>query len=130
MTEQLTIIIPGRPPTPNDRRHWREVSKDNARWKEIARKATEEALPPGWVPLERCRMAVTYLYPTQHDGDDDNWICAQKPVLDGIVSGGAIADDNRRVIRQRTYEAEYRRGVRATVYRIEAFPVDQEHAGL
>lgn len=130
MTATLTIVIPGRPPTPNDRRHWRTVAKDNAVWKETARKATADALPDGWVPLERCRMAVVYLYPTRHEGDDDNWICAQKPCLDGIVAGGAIADDSRRVIRQRTYEAEYRKGVQATIYTIEPLELDQVGAGL
>jgi len=130
VTDPLVITIPGRPPTPNDRRHWRQVAKDNAHWKEVARKATSDVLPAGWEPLERCRMAVIYLYPTRHEGDDDNWICAQKPCLDGIVAGGAIANDSRRVIRKRTYEAEYRRGVQATVYTITAVDPDQQDAGL
>lgn len=117
MTRSITIRIDGRPPTPNARRHWRGIATDNARWKEIARQATADALPPGWTPLTRCRMTVEFIVPDRRDRDDDNLIAAQKPVVDGIVRGGAIANDSRRVIVEREYLGQtYRKGEQGAVY--------------
>jgi Holliday junction resolvase RusA-like endonuclease len=122
MTRSLTITIPGRPPTPNKRRHWRQVAADNATWKHAALTLTRDALPGDWAPMARCRMSVVFVVPTRHDRDEDNLIAAQKPVLDGIVAGGAITDDSRRVIVERTYSQRYEPGVSATVYVIEETP--------
>ena len=123
MTRSILVVIPGRPPSPNARRHWRAISKDNAHWKEIARLATVEALPTGWEPLRRCRMTVEFVVPDRRDRDDDNLIAAQKPCVDGIVRGGAILDDSRRVIAEREYLPQrYEKGVQATVYTITEAP--------
>ena len=117
MTRTVTITIPGRPPTPNARRHWRKRMRDDAEWKSSARISTLAALPPGWEPMTRCRMTVEFVVPDRRERDDDNLIAAQKPCLDGIVAGGAIKDDGRRVIVEREYLApRYEKGVSATVY--------------
>ena len=123
MTRAVTIRVEGRPPTPNARRHWRGIATDNAHWKEVGRRATIAALPAGWRPLDRCRMTVLFIVPDHRDRDDDNLIAAQKPCLDGIVRGGAILDDSRRVIVEREYLGqEYRKGESATVYTITEAP--------
>ena len=117
MTRTLTVTIPGRPPTPNARRHWRGISRDNAHWKESARQIAAVAMPDGWQPMARCRMSVEFIVPDHRDRDDDNLIAAQKPCLDGIVKAGVIKDDSARVIKEREYLPQrYARGVQATVY--------------
>lgn len=115
----VTIRIDGRPPTPNARRHWRVTALDNETWKGAARISALAALPAVWEPLRRCTVDVTFVFATKARHDWDNAIAAQKPVLDGIVSAGVIADDSTDVIARLQFWCEHRKGESATVYRIE-----------
>lgn len=72
----LTVEVQGRPPTPNSRRHWRVIAKDNDLWSEATILAAEKAMraanavhvrrfrvvpfavPCPW-PLDVAREAVT-----------------------------------------------------------------------
>lgn len=105
MTRQLVIEIPGRPPTPNIRRHWRTIARDNATWKATAIKCAGEAkrqwesghrMP--WKPLERATVAATFMVGTKAHRDWDNLVATVKPLLDGIVAAGILLDDSSLVI--------------------------------
>ncbi|MBX3031438.1 MAG: RusA family crossover junction endodeoxyribonuclease [Chloroflexi bacterium] len=129
MTE-LTITIPGRPPTPNDRGNqvvqWRHAKA----WRKTAMGCAQDAMPLGWEPLERCRLEVTFVVHDLRARDLDNLVASTKPLTDGLVDGGILKDDSDRVIESVTYRVRYERGVKATVYRITSMPSDQLGAGL
>jgi Holliday junction resolvase RusA-like endonuclease len=117
----IVVRIPGRPPTPNARRHWRTTHRDNAEWKEYARRCAVYALQAhGDVRphLEHADVAIEFVVPDKRRRDIDNLISAQKPCLDGIVASGLLADDSGDVIRSVSYSVRYEKGVSETVYRI------------
>lgn len=125
----LVVTVPGRPKTPNDYRgrqgggHWRSRHANNQTWKAAGVRAALEVKPADWEPLTRCRLTVEFIVPTRARRDDDNLIAAQKPVLDGIVMAGILADDSNRVIAERVYLPQrYEKGVQATVYTFESVP--------
>lgn len=117
---ELTITIPGRPPTPNARRHWRARAKDDAHWKSVASLAAAKVVPDDWTPLRRARLSIEFLVPDRRERDEDNLIASSKPLTDGLVEAGVLAGDGSKVIVDRQYTVTYVRGVAATVYRIEA----------
>jgi crossover junction endodeoxyribonuclease RusA len=112
----ITVRIPGRPPTPNARRHWRTTHRDNAEWKEYARFRT---LTSGELPtITACTIAIEFVVPDRRRRDLDNLIASTKPLTDGIVASGLLADDSGDVIRSVSYSVRYEKGVSETVYRI------------
>jgi hypothetical protein len=116
----ITVRIPGRPPTPNARRHWRTTHRDNAEWRTVAR---ESAILGGWdyrgpEPITACTIAIEFVVPDRRRRDLDNLIASTKPLTDGIVASGLLADDSGDVIRSVSYSVRYEKGVSETVYRI------------
>lgn len=104
MTEKtgrfISIVIPGRPPTPNVRRHWREVYRDNKAWAETARLEAVRAIQrtAGWKPASRARVSVAFGVKDRRVRDLDNLIASIKPLLDGLVQAGILVDDSLDVI--------------------------------
>ncbi len=121
----IEIRIPGRPPTPNARRHWRTTHRDNSLWKEVAlvRAATGHAPHP---VITRATLAIEFIVPDKRHRDLDNLIASTKPLTDGIVAAGCLADDSSDVLVSVTYSVRYEKGESATVYRIT--PVDTQEA--
>jgi hypothetical protein len=115
---QLRIEIPGRPPTPNVRRHWRTIARDNAEWKgtasvvaAAAKREWERRHGMRWHPLEDAVVGVVFIVGTKAVRDWDNLIATLKPLLDGAVEAGILLDDSNRVIRSLgpfTIEYEHR----------------------
>jgi hypothetical protein len=128
VTAELVVVVPGRPPTPNARRHWRTRSHQDKHWRAVGRQAAADAVEAaGWTTPSFAHVLVTFILPDRRDRDEDNLISAQKPCLDGIVDGGAIAGDGHRHIR-RSYDRRLVRGVTATEYRI--IPIEPEQQAL
>lgn len=127
---ELTITIPGRPPTPNARGNpavqWRRA-KD---WRATAKRIAEEARPDDWSPLERCRLVIEFLVHDRRDRDWDNLIASTKPLTDGIQDAGIIAGDDSSVIADLSFRITYVRGVKGTVYHLTPLDPDQLGAGL
>jgi Holliday junction resolvase RusA-like endonuclease len=101
----ISIVIEGRPPTLNARRHWRQIAHDNAVWKATAANVAADAVRRWerqhalrWRPPERVYLAVSFIVPQDRDRDWDNLISTIKPLVDGIVAVGVIGDDSNRVI--------------------------------
>ncbi len=124
----LVVTIPGRPPTPNARRHWRTTAADNKDWKDAAFAAGMDGIfehglaGHGEWPakgIDRARVRVTFIVPTRTRRDLDNLIASTKPLTDGLVACGVLRDDSTEAITEMTFGVEYRKGVAATEYRIE-----------
>lgn len=109
--QSLGIFIPGRAPTPNVRRHWRSIARDNETWKASAQTIAAEAVRDWegrrglkWRPVFHASVAVTFSLPDKRNRDIDNLIASCKPLLDGIVAAGVIADDSVDVIGSMTFD--------------------------
>lgn len=116
----VEIRIAGRPPTPNERRHYRVIAQDNARWKGIAQTAAWNAMGEHFgPPMRRVDIEVEFIVPTKGRRDRDNLISSIKPCTDGIVSAGVLVDDSDDVINDLRFpRPRHVPGVTATVYRI------------
>jgi len=104
--QEITIRVPGRPPTANARRHWRSVARDNETWKNSTTHTAEQAKHEWearhglkWRPLRLADLTVVFGVHTRAVRDWDNLIGSIKPELDGIVAAGILLDDSIRVIR-------------------------------
>jgi Holliday junction resolvase RusA-like endonuclease len=127
----VEVRIEGRPPTPNARRHWRQVSHDNRVWKEAALRSAQDVRNRSAVfgrPIAAADMTVTFVVPDRMRRDPDNLIAATKPLTDGLVAAGILADDSFTVLRSVTYVERYERGLEATVYTIRELEPDQLEA--
>lgn len=122
MTATLTIVIPGRPPTPNNHTKPNTAWALTRKWKAIAQKAATEQMPEGWQPLTRCRIHVTFVLGDHRDRDPDNLIASTKVLTDGLVEAGVMVGDTIGVIGFPSYGDRYERGVQATEYRILPLP--------
>lgn len=119
---EITVEIPGRPPTPNARRHWRTIARDNAEWKDkgwlAAMKAMERTPELGWstrimmievgtkarprqeprqvakMPMQYAHVEVAIVVPTFGRHDWDNGVASLKPLFDGMVAAGIVVDDS------------------------------------
>lgn len=115
----VTITIPGRPPTPNARRHWRAIAKDNEAWKADAQRiaaSTLAALPDGWVPLGAAELEIVFVVPDRRARDLDNLIASTKPLTDGLVAAGVLTDDSIAVLGTIRYGWRHEPRVDATEY--------------
>lgn len=122
IARMLTVTIEGRPPTLNARRHWREVAADNAMWKETARLVGIDAITRfhrrhglKWRTLDRAALSVTFTIPDRRRHDFDNLVSALKPLLDGLVAAGVVADDSTDHIVDLNVSTRYEKGRTAVV---------------
>jgi Holliday junction resolvase RusA-like endonuclease len=126
----LTITIPGRPPTANNRGNQGMQWAAAKRWRARAAQAALEARPEGWVPLERCNLVLEFVVPRKGKRDWDNLYGSTKPLTDGMKDAGIIAEDHTDVIVDVRFVKTYIKGVDATVYHFEALPLEQLVADL
>lgn len=117
---ELEIRLVGLPTSVNNtrRRHWTAVVEETATWRSAAHFATVDALNRSPDPLARKSpiypAEVEYVFLlTARRGDLDNLVAAAKPILDGIVSAKAIADDSVDAVR--CLSARWRRSSEAGV---------------
>jgi Holliday junction resolvase RusA-like endonuclease len=115
----ITVRIPGRPPTPNARRHWRTTHRDNAEWKAWAKQCAIHSTPDGTIaPIGPCAIIIEFVVPDKRRRDLDNLVASSKVLTDGIVASGLIADDSTEVIRSVMYSVRYEKGAAETIYTI------------
>lgn len=115
----VTIMIPGRPPTPNARpgNVFAQRTQSN-RWKVDAAWVAKAVLPLDWVPLERANVRVVFGIPTRARRDMDNLIASTKPLTDGLVEAGVMVDDSIFVIASMTFDWELTPGLASTTYEV------------
>lgn len=119
------MTVPGIPPSPNQtrREHWAKRAAAAKQWKRDAFYAAVEAREV-WrgrvrFPLPSAAVRLVIVSPTSVRRDPDNAIASMKPLIDGLVQAGIIADDSFAVVRELTVGLE--RGKQAAV-RIEVTP--------
>lgn len=120
---ELQVAIEGRPPSLNARRHWRQIAHDNGVWKATAANVGTEAVRRWerrhglkWRKLERCDLTVKFIVPTRARHDFDNLISTIKPLLDGLVAIGVIADDSTDCIDAVAFTVEHEPKRTATIF--------------
>lgn len=102
----LTLTIPGRPMTSNDRAHWRPRARQTAA---LRRDAYERALE-AWGPVRRIptlrfpvAIVVADLCRTANLRDVCSCAPAAKAVIDGLVDFGILPDDSPEYVSSTTY---------------------------
>lgn len=120
----IVVTVPGIPPSPNQtrREHWAKRAAEARSWRDAALYAaldTRNRHPQQQFPIRSARLRVVIVSPTSVRRDPDNVIASVKPILDGIVRAGILADDSFAVVRELAVALE--RGKTAEV-RIEVEP--------
>ncbi len=123
--QTLDVLVDGRPPSLNARRHWRAIAADNRTWKAnvlivaLDRKHSwEQAHGLRWRPLRLCTLNVIFYVGTKRARDWDNLISTIKPEIDALVEAGIIVDDSNEVIQSIAFFIEYEKGTTATLFTI------------
>jgi len=91
----VTILLP-LPPVelqPNRRPGWRLKARVTANARLFAA-YTAATSGKARIPMERCRVVVTFRYPDARRRDIQNGIAAMKSYIDGIVDAGVMRDDS------------------------------------
>jgi hypothetical protein len=92
MTPTWTLHFNRLPLSPNDHVHWRTRDKWNKHWKNLAGiKSRQESVPT----MERVRLSAVIYRRNLGVADEDNDRARLKPVVDGLVAVGVIANDTR-----------------------------------
>jgi hypothetical protein len=100
----LTIEIPGLPSINTaSNNHWRVRARHNRKWRhDTILSALAAGLPPE--PLWKARVTCTRH--SAREPDFENLAHSFKPLVDGLVTGGVLVDDNQQVIGQPEYRWE------------------------
>lgn len=92
--QQLELSLPHRVCHPNGAHgHWRQIAKRKREAKEIAYLEAQAQLRKAW-KVKAAIVETTFVLAVQRKRDPDNLIAWVKPVIDGIVAAGLLADDN------------------------------------
>jgi Holliday junction resolvase RusA-like endonuclease len=116
----VTILIPGRPPTPNARPgNYHAERKAFREWKDSAYLVAKDAVNrEGWQTPGTVRLVVTFHLPDRIRRDLDNLIASTKPLTDGLVAAGVMADDSVAVIESIRYQWRMSPGYAGTEYEV------------
>jgi Holliday junction resolvase RusA-like endonuclease len=103
----ISVVVPGIPPSPNQtrREHWARRAAEAKRWKRdtylaavSARNALLTRYPGVILPLTEARVRCVIVTKSAVRRDPDNAIASMKPLIDGVVQAGILADDSFSVI--------------------------------
>lgn len=112
-------LIEGLPPMANElyRSDWRKRLGYTRKWKLLVRMHFVKDRPES--PLTKAR--VTLIRASAKRPDEDGLVSCFKPILDGLVECGVLADDNFNVIGRARYKwAKCPRGQGHIVVKVEA----------
>lgn len=100
-------------------RHWTVTARHRAKYRDDVRiaalAATVEAGARPCLPLASARCRLTWVTPTRQRHDLDNIIAACKPLFDGLVDAGVLADDGPEHVVELTICRQARPGARPEV---------------
>lgn len=96
MPYALAFTLDALPPLPNRTKgqHWAVTAKSRKDWHWRVKGGVGRDKPKQ--PLERAR--VTLVRHSCSEPDEDNTMASWKPVLDGLVQAGVLADDKPSVV--------------------------------
>lgn len=105
------VEVPGIPPSPNQtrREHWARRAAAAKRWKHdayLAAVAVRNVHRGSGFPLQAAKVRCVIVATTGVRRDPDNAIASMKPLIDGIVEAGVLADDSFDVIRDLSVACE------------------------
>ena len=108
----ISIELPYLPPkefSRNSRVHWTALHrvKDQV-YDDILITLLESGFKKDVQPLDTATVTFTFYIPDKRNRDADNLITSAKPMLDGLVRAGVIADDNLVTIGVPVYKWEMR----------------------
>lgn len=86
----LTLPWEKPPLSMNDRMHWRPKSQWTKTLRQTAWALAKQARIPA---LGSCRVGLLYTPPDRQRRDEDNLFATLKPLADGLVDAGVVADD-------------------------------------
>lgn len=118
----LVIHVPGTPPNPNQRMGYMDLwrrRKEFKQWTYLAAKAAlAESGHADDYPLGRAELEATFLVKTARRRDPDNLVASLKPLIDGLVAAGVLADDDTGTLTLRPIRVELAHlpGVRLVVF--------------
>lgn len=93
----MTFDLAGTPPGPNASRHWAVRSRDNEQWKGDAQRTMTEVIRRAKIhdtPWPAVDITAIFKFAKSGRRDVDNLAASLKPIIDGIVAAGAVADDS------------------------------------
>lgn len=98
----LRFVVPGHPPTANERLHHFELAKRRRAFRDDATLVARDAKnrSNGDFPLGPVRLSFNFVFPTFRVRDLDNLVGSVKPIIDGIVDAGIIYDDSLDHVRE------------------------------
>jgi hypothetical protein len=98
----LTLPFPDSLLLPNRKEHWTVKSPVVKTARQVAWATSLEAIMriPGWQPISQCEIYYTWFPPDNRRRDDDGYILACKPFLDGLVDSGLLLDDSNKVVQR------------------------------
>jgi hypothetical protein len=99
----LTAVVLHIPPpaevvTLNKRVHFRTEARRKKSWRTAAQQTVEWFCPAHLLPLDpevRWQCEVSYPVSVNRRRDPHNWIRTSKWIIDGVVTGGLLVDDDR-----------------------------------
>lgn len=95
MGDPRLILLEGHPPGPNLRLSTYERAAHNTTWRRAARLTALDLINRYRFPtLQRATVTLVYRDKAGVRHDLDNLVAAAKPVLDGIVDAGVLAEDD------------------------------------
>lgn len=102
---RLVIVVPGRPSSPNRRNnsHWGPEARERRELRAVsaqyARHAVAQSGRSDDLPLPRVVLELDFGLAAVR-GDLDNLVAGSKPIIDGLVDAGLLANDSIRVVRE------------------------------
>lgn len=104
MSYELKLTIPGLPKTANAgaRRHWRAQMAHAQQWQKSVIVAVGSNRPPA--PLQMARLVLTRV--SSAEPDYDGLVSSFKPVIDGLIKAGVLANDKMQNIGRPEYNWE------------------------
>lgn len=111
MSYRLEFTLHGLPSSPNSRRHWRLVHKENESWYRSIYLAVGDRRP-----LAPCQFAqVTLTRISALEPDYDNLCASFKPVLDGLRYARVLIDDKKKNVGRPEYLWERGKGGKGSI---------------
>lgn len=101
----LSFYIAGIPPTDNETRrlHWAAKGREVEAWRTAAKYSALNAIRDGAgaaLPLRDVEVTYTFIIDRMRRQGIDALIGATKPILDGVVDAGVLADDGFLIVRR------------------------------
>lgn len=105
------------PPSPNTRRHYIVVAKDNRKWKEEA--GWQAKVKHQGAPFKRASLHYHFATGDKRRMDADNLIASTKPITDGLKGIVLVDDDIDSIAVTYTFSRDKPRRITLTITEVQ-----------